>query len=165
MLQMQPIVGVLASWNLLRYDADVSVKIDPHAIVLRQANLRSTPVRLAVLRVLANSRRPLDVSQIRAALPDSTDTVTVYRTLNTFAENKLVHRVRGEDRSWRYARGGATDTSDHRHPHFMCDECGKVECLTQASIPGDILESSAVGRGYKVEYPELVLHGRCPNCR
>jgi Fur family ferric uptake transcriptional regulator len=118
-----------------------------------------------VLRVLANSRRPLDASQILAALPGSTDTVTLYRTLNTFAENKLVHRVRGEDRSWRYAMGGPGDTSDHRHPHFLCDECGKVECLEQASIPDDILKTSSIGRGYKLEYPELVLHGRCPNCR
>lgn len=164
MQQVQNSVGILVTWNLLRYDADVSVKTESHAIVLRRAKLRNTPVRQAVLRVLAVSGKPLDVAQILSALPDATDTVTVYRTLNTFAKKGLVHRVRGEDRSWRYAIG-AIDSGEHRHPHFVCDACGKVECLTQASIPSQWVEPSAVGRGYKVEYPELVLHGKCPKCR
>lgn len=155
--------GVLAIWNRRGYDRDVSVKSESHALVLRRAKLRSTPVRQAVLRVLAASRGPLDVSQILAALPKNTDTVTVYRTLNSFAQKGLVHRVRGEDRSWRYALG-AFDAAEHRHSHFVCDDCGTVECLTRASIPENLVEPAMVGRGYTVEYPELVLHGRCPKC-
>lgn len=92
------------------------------------------------------------------------DTVTVYRTLNTFVKKRLVHRVRGEDRSWLYAVGHVLDQPRHLHPHFVCDECGKVECLDDSSIPGTFVESLRVQDGYAVAYPEVVLHGKCPKC-
>ena len=132
--------------------------------ILRAANLRLTPVRLGVLRVLSASGRPLGVTQILAELPEHTDAVTVYRTLNTFIKHRLVHRVRGEDRSWLFALGDPGDTSRHRHPHFVCEKCGKVECLVDADIPAGLVRSMGVGRGYTVHYPEVVLHGLCPKC-
>lgn len=116
-----------------------------------------------MLEVLQNADRPLSVPQILAKLK-GVDTVTVYRTLNTFIKKKLVHRVRGEDRSWLYAAGDLLDQPRHLHPHFVCDECGKVDCLDDSSIPGSFVESLHVDSGYKVAYPEVVLHGRCPKC-
>src|SRR5262245_52036797 len=102
--------------------------------VLRRSGLRKTPVRVVVIDLLARSHRPLSVPQILSKLK-GVDTVTVYRTLNTFVRKKLVHRVRGEDRSWLYAMGGADDVPQHLHPHFVCDNCGKVECLEHSEIP------------------------------
>jgi Fur family ferric uptake transcriptional regulator len=93
------------------------------------------------------------------------DTVTVYRTLNTFVRKKVVHRVRGEDRSWLYALSTAGQKPAHQHPHFVCDDCGKVECLEQARVPSDFVRSLHVGGGYSVVWPEVVLHGICPKCR
>ena len=72
---------------------------------IRGAGLRITPVRVGVLEVLRRSPRPIDVPGILEKLPARTDAVTVYRTLNTFTRKQMVHRVRGEDRSWRYAMG------------------------------------------------------------
>ena len=133
--------------------------------LLRGTGLRRTPVRVGVLKVLGAAARPLDVPGILAKLPGQTDAVTVYRTLNTFTRKHLVHRVRGEDRGWRYAAGRSDDTPSHRHPHFVCDDCGKVECLTQASIPVGFVRQLGVGDAYTVSYPEVVLHGLCPRCR
>lgn len=93
------------------------------------------------------------------------DTVTVYRTLHTFVRKKLVHRVRGDDRSWLYAMSHAGQKVQHLHPHFVCDECGKVECLEGATVPGSLVPSLGVGHEYKVRWPEVVLHGVCPRCR
>jgi Fe2+ or Zn2+ uptake regulation protein len=138
------------------------------ATLLRGAGLRRTPVRLGVLAVLArNGHKPLGVPQVLEMLPEHTDAVTVYRTLNTFTRKKLVHRVRGEDRTWRYALGGqaAASTPAHQHPHFVCEECGRVECLEEAQIPGDFVRSLRVGPKYDVRYPEVVLHGLCPKCK
>jgi Fe2+ or Zn2+ uptake regulation protein len=120
-------------------------------------------VRVGVLDLLHSAGRPISVPQMLARLR-GVDTVTVYRTLNTFVKKKLVHRVRGEDRSWLYAAGDMRDQPKHLHPHFVCDECGKVECLDDASIPGTFVESLRVESGYEVAYPEVVLHGRCPKC-
>jgi Fur family ferric uptake transcriptional regulator len=131
--------------------------------VLRTNGLRRTPVRSGVLDLLARSSRPLSVPQIVGKLK-GVDTVTVYRTLNTFLRKGLAHRVRGEDRSWLYAAGADNTQTEHRHPHFVCDECGKVECLQDSIIPASFVASLGVGKGYDVTYPEVVLHGTCPKC-
>lgn len=139
----------------------------PHGsdALLRKSGLRRTPVRVGVMEVLTRSGRPMSVPQILGKLRGSVDTVTVYRTLNTFARKRLVHRVRGEDRSWLYAASDAIDARpQHLHPHFVCDACGKVECLGGAEIPRTLVASLDVSPGYDVSYPEVVLHGTCPRC-
>lgn len=137
----------------------------PAESVLKGKGLRKTPVRLGVLEVLAASRRPLDVPQIIAMLPGHADAVTVYRTLNTFVRKNIVHRIRGDDRAWRYALGHSHKRSEHQHPHFVCTECGRVECLAHSRIPADFVRTLGVARDYAVTYPEVVLHGVCPKCR
>lgn len=133
------------------------------ATLLQRAGLRRTPVRTAVLNVLGESGQPLGVPQVLERLPRDTDAVTVYRTLNTFTQKKLVHRVHGEDRTWRYALSADAATR-HEHPHFVCDACGTVECLEQSEIPKDFVHSLGVASRYSVNYPEVVLHGVCPRC-
>src|SRR5829696_280349 len=128
----------------------------PAADVLRAAGLRRTPVRAGVLEVLGAAGGPLAVPQILEHLPADTDAVTVYRTLNTFTRKKLVHRVRGEDRTWRYAlspKASPRLPHPHPHPHFVCEACGAVECLEAARIPANFVRSLRVGDGYAVHYP------------
>jgi Fe2+ or Zn2+ uptake regulation protein len=45
----------------------------------------------------------MDVPSILGKPGARTEAVTVYRTLNTFTRKKIIHRVRGDERSWRYA--------------------------------------------------------------
>jgi Fe2+ or Zn2+ uptake regulation protein len=142
---------------------------------LREAGLRKTPVRVSVLELLGRNARPMSVPQILAKLK-GVDTVTVYRTLGTFVEKRLAHRVRGGggDRTWMYAlgagvRAGADDDANgaapsHNHPHFVCDACGKVECVEEAEIPRNFVASLGVGSAYAVAYAEVVLHGVCARC-
>ncbi len=139
---------------------------DPVSRLLKRAKLRRTPVRAGVLEILLKSARPLGAVEILEKLPPHTDAVTVYRTLNTFTGKNVLHRVRGEDRVWRYALGDPHhDTGAHQHPHFVCEECGKVECLRDAEIPAGFVNSLGVAGEYRVRYPEVVLHGVCPRCR
>jgi len=132
---------------------------------LKKCKLRRTPVRAGVLEVLAKAVRPMGAVEILEKLPSGTDTVTVYRTLNTFTQKGVAHRVRGEDRVWRYALGDPHETAAHQHPHFVCEECGKVECLKDAEIPSSFIASLGVGGKYAIHYPEVVLHGVCPRCQ
>ena len=107
----------------------------------------------------------MDVPTIVSRLPNRTDAVTVYRTLNTFTGKKIVHRVRGDERSWKYAAGRPDDRRQHTHPHFVCDDCGRVNCLDDSSVPSTLVRSLRIDETYSVSYPEVVLHGRCPKCR
>jgi Fur family ferric uptake transcriptional regulator len=118
---------------------------------------------VGVLEVLSKAARPMTVPQLLGKLK-GTDTVTVYRTLNTFVKKRLVHRVRGEDRSWLYATGNSSSAPEHQHPHFVCDSCGKVECLERAHVPEGFAQSMKIERGYRVSWSEVVLHGSCPRC-
>lgn len=141
---------------------------------LHQAKLRHTPVRSGVLEVLSKSPRPLGAVDILGKLPPHTDAVTVYRTLNTLTKKKILHRIRGEDRVWRYAMDDQQAATPHQHPHFVCEDCGKVECLNESIIPPSLIESLHITGpktpksntpGYQVSYAEVVLHGHCPKCR
>jgi Fur family ferric uptake transcriptional regulator len=135
------------------------------AKTLKRCKLRRTPVRAGVLEILGKSPRPLGAVEVLEKLPPHTDAVTVYRTLNTFTRKNVLHRVRGEDRVWRYALGDPEEKTEHHHPHFVCESCGKVECLKGAEIPGGFVRSLGVGAKYEIRYPEVVLHGVCPKCR
>lgn len=130
--------------------------------LLHAVGLRHTPVRASVLKVLSLSKAPLSAPQILSQLASGTDNVTLYRTLNTLTGKKLLHRVRGDDQIWRYGIGNGT--ARHEHAHFVCDECGTVECL-----PDVVVESaqrkSGVRPGYRVDYSEVLVHGACPECR
>ncbi|MGN6627181.1 MAG: Fur family transcriptional regulator, partial [Tepidisphaeraceae bacterium] len=163
-------VGLIEMGETLSYNRGMAdpKPTDPqlHAdALLQRAKLKRTPVRIGVLKVLAESESPLDVVDLLKQLPAFTEPVTVYRTLTTFVAKKLVHRVRGTDRSWRYAMGDQTKHADHQHAHFVCDDCGRMECVEDAKVPAKLLEKVHAAPGYRVKYPEVLLHGICPKCQ
>ncbi|HEY1686370.1 MAG TPA: transcriptional repressor [Tepidisphaeraceae bacterium] len=130
--------------------------------LLHNVGLRHTPVRAGALEVLAKSKSPLSAPQILSQLPANTDNVTLYRTLNTLTGKRLLHRVRGDDQIWRYGIGDGT--ARHEHAHFVCDECGAVQCLPDMAVENSPRRTS-VGPGYRVDYSEVLVHGACPDCR
>jgi len=133
--------------------------------LLRNAGLRCTSVRLEVLKVLTHAGQPVSAPQVLERLPDGIDRVTLYRTLNSFTEKKLLHRIRGDDQIWRYGLGDLGGTGRHGHAHFVCDKCGTVECLSDTPAPEKTARRSGVRPGYRVDYSEVLVHGACPDCR
>jgi Fur family transcriptional regulator, ferric uptake regulator len=133
--------------------------------LLRSAGLRSTQARLSVLAALSRSRGPLAASVLIRQLGGPVELTTIYRTLETLTRKGLVHRVRGaDDRAWRYALGGGQPTASHRHPHFLCSRCGRIECLSAVELPREITQARLPER-YVLDFAEVVLHGRCARCR
>ncbi len=128
---------------------------------LRDCGLRVTAPRVTVLGILAEAEGPLSFSQVLERLGGAEwDQATIYRNLVKLREVGLapvVSRVDGIDR---YAF--ALDPDDgHRHPHFLCEDCGRVACLKEdltaaLSIDGPWAESV---RGAMVQ-----LRGHCPDC-
>jgi Fur family ferric uptake transcriptional regulator len=128
--------------------------------ILDRAELRKTRPRLAVLDVLLRADDPLTHEQLSARLRRRRiDRVTLYRTLETFIEADIVHRVSADDRVWRFAVCGHGHRR-HCHPHFTCRRCGSVECLTGLELP----RVARVPDGYTVESQELYLRGVCAQC-
>lgn len=130
---------------------------------IRQAGLRSTAARVAVLRLLDEAHSPMSHAELAEQLvPLGFDRATVYRNLMDLTESGLVGRTELGDHVWRFeARSG-----DHGHaighPHFMCVDCGKVQCLTDVDV--NISPAPGTKRSLISELTEVLLKGRCARC-
>ncbi|MEO0559132.1 MAG: transcriptional repressor [Bacteroidota bacterium] len=129
--------------------------------LLRKSGLRVTSPRVAVLGVLAAATGPLSFTQVLAQLGETGwDQATIYRNLVKLREAGLapvVSRVGGVDQ---YAIGG-DQADDHRHPHFLCEDCGRVACLSQ-----DLTAALSVDGPWAESIQGAVVHllGHCPDC-
>ena len=138
-----------------------------HREILRNHKLKATSIRLSVLELLSGSSVAMSHAQISDLLDDeSIDKVTLYRTLNTFVEKGLAHKVATEDRNWLYAifddHVHEHEDASHNHAHFICDECDKIYCFP---IDEDLLSVSKRNLpGFEIKHQEIRLHGRCPVC-
>ncbi len=142
---------------------------DYHSELLRAYNLKVTRIRLQTLDVLMRSRTAMSHAQISQKLgPKDVDKVTLYRTLNTFVDKGLAHRVATEDRNWLYAiyRNDQAHSHDqeheHDHAHFVCDSCEKIYCFPVDSSALTVNNESMMG--FEIKEKEIRLHGRCPVC-
>jgi Fur family ferric uptake transcriptional regulator len=133
-------------------------------------------VRRSILTALEDAPGPINAQQVfdavllKAAKGDRRpDRVTVYRTLNALVDSGLAHRVDPGDRVFRFSltdhAGCSHDHHVHEHPHFVCDDCGKVECLegTQVIIRNET-PTTDPARARRVRQSKTVLHGTCGQC-
>lgn len=127
---------------------------------IRDAGLRATAPRIAVLRLLSASQRPLSHTEVVDEVgSDDWDQATVYRNLVKLVEADLARVASNMGGVARYeARGD--DDSPHLHPHFSCRSCGSVSCLPEAKLV------APVDRRWNrsLEGSELQLVGDCPDC-
>lgn len=136
---------------------------DTHAGTLREAGLRVTQPRLAVMQVLEKHSRPLSHADLIEALSGhGFDRVTLYRNLNDLADAGIVARTEVGDHVWRFELRSSEESHQGVHPHFTCTDCGTVSCL-----PGDAVQINRTGRVPKAMREQTVqvsLRGICDRC-
>jgi len=133
------------------------------AQTLTRHRLRQTPVRLGVLRALREAPYALSGHEVEELLGTGTDRITLYRTLRSFEEKGLIHRVIDASDIVRYASCSMACTEHmhaDNHVHFKCTRCAHIYCLNQIAIPAVTLPASfqAVQRDY-------LLSGVCGECQ
>ena len=69
------------------------------ADILKQSALRTTDKRVALLELLMEGPKAFALKEIEKQLSVSIDRVTIYRTLHTFEEMRLVIKVVGSGRA------------------------------------------------------------------
>jgi len=136
--------------------------------ILKEHNLKVTKIRLEVLELLIKSGIAMSHSQISEKLDSETvDKVTLYRTLNTFTDVGIAHKVATEDRNWLYAifEKDAHEEAHHthEHAHFICDECDKIYCFPIEDYVTEIQHQQKMG--FQIKTKEVRLHGLCPVCQ
>ncbi len=135
-----------------------------NASQLKALNLRQTDAREAVLELFLNGHYALAHSDLEAELTDKFDRVTIYRTLKTFVDKGLIHKVLDDVGGMKYALcKNECNTAEHHHQHdhvhFKCNECGQTTCLEEVTIPALTLPI-----GYKKSEMNLLVQGTCVLC-
>jgi Fur family transcriptional regulator, ferric uptake regulator len=120
---------------------------------------RSTVAKEAVLSVLTSQRRAMSQDAIVKRMKVDADRATIYRILNRFCEDGIVHKIVADDGKQYFAVCVQCDgmTIPGNHFHFRCTKCETIECLPS------IVEYS-VPESYKVESLNCVLVGVCKDC-
>ncbi len=128
---------------------------------LKGHHLRTTTCREDVLLTFMNKKNALSHGDLEGALGENYDRVTIYRTLKTFLEKGIIHKVL-DDEGLRYALCShqcSEEKHQHDHIHFKCNECGKTNCLENLHIP-----NVALPAGYQPECFNLLILGKFPDC-
>ncbi len=131
--------------------------------MVRERGLRATPSRLAVLELLlANaSGQPMSHAEVAEKLAAGPwDPATIYRNLTDLVEVGLARRTDVGDHIWRFEVVSATHDAAG-HPHFVCTECGTVECLPVMEF---VMPRSKTPRALKQRKVEVHVRGVCDTC-
>lgn len=128
---------------------------------LLNRRIRPTAMRELVLRVLTDQTTAISLSELEKKF-DRADKVTLYRTLKTFEEKKLIHSIDDGTGSMKYALCKETCqcNPEDLHIHFLCSVCGKTYCLDDIAVPQVQLPV-----GFSLESLNLIVKGKCANCR
>jgi Fur family ferric uptake transcriptional regulator len=128
---------------------------------LRDAGLRATAPRVAVLQLLDQAKKPVSHSDVVEALGDETwDQATLYRNLLKLVEVNMARVASRASGITRYERA-LPDDGPHHHPHFACSDCGNVLCLPGVQVK--VTPNSKWGPA--IRDAELQVVGSCPDCR
>ena len=131
-------------------------------LAVAEVKRRSTWQRSAIVDLLERSQVFLSAQQIHAELEEEGTKVglaTVYRNLQSLAEEDLVDTVRSDDGEALYR----LCTNEGHHHHLVCRSCGKA-----VEIAGSLFENwvhdIAVANGFtKVEHV-AEFFGLCNDC-
>ncbi|MDD3490966.1 MAG: transcriptional repressor [Paludibacter sp.] len=127
---------------------------------LKIRNIKPTAMRELVLNVLTEQDRAISLADLEQKF-DNADKTTLYRTLKTFEENKLIHSIDDGTGSVKYAlcKENCQCHPEDLHVHFLCTKCQQTYCLNDISIPSIDLPTN-----YKLETINMVVKGICSNC-
>lgn len=131
--------------------------------ILKSNALRSTHSRSEILGLFLDSNYALSNAEIEKEISDEHDRVTVYRTLRTFVEKGIIHKVLDDSGTPRYAlcNEECQDANhNHEHVHFKCLSCGLTTCLEEVKIPAINLPI-----GYQANEVNILMQGVCKNCQ
>lgn len=127
---------------------------------LEDRDIKPTAMRMLVLRKLVESGSAISLSDLEAKF-EKADKATLYRTLKTFQDKKLIHSIEDGTGSVKYAlcEEGCECEPQDQHIHFHCVKCGETYCLTQSKIP-----QTQIPTGFRASSASMVYKGVCANC-
>lgn len=115
-----------------------------------------------MLQHLQGCSAPISHGELVETLADcGFDAATLYRNLIDLEGAGLVSRVNLGDNVWRFELRDPEE-EQREHPHFVCDDCGEITCLSDVRIklsPAPGSQKSVVR-----SISDVVLKGQCVRC-
>lgn len=129
--------------------------------ILVNHELRKTPLRFKILSVLKDADYALSQPEIESKIEEDLDRITVYRTLKSFEEKGIIHRVFDIWGTAKFAFSVSSNESVNHtnHLHFNCTHCKNVFCLQSYSLP-----NLSFPKGFKPVQINLSAEGLCKEC-
>ena len=128
--------------------------------ILKNHNLRITDCRMDILDYFLRNEQTYSFKNLESRF-DHYDRVTLYRTLSSFTNNGVLHKIPSDTGVVNYGVCSSTCSPQkhkHNHMHFKCVSCEKVKCLPDEHLPNVSIP------GYDVEEVNMILSGLCPDC-
>jgi Fur family ferric uptake transcriptional regulator len=137
--------------------------LDENQRILRSRGLKNTKHRMAILRVLSQSNRPLTADEVYLKLRAEGVAIslsTVYRALELLTARGALQK------SSLFTESGAVfepNRSEHRH-YVLCLGCHRL--IPVDDCPLDEYEAALARRlGFQIEGHKLEIYGYCPKCQ
>ena len=131
-----------------------------HIELLREAGLRSTPQRLAIVNEVFQRHHPT-VAEVYETVRRQFPTIglaTVYNTLRSLTE-------RGYLRELPFGDATRFDVNVEPHTNLVCTRCGRIEDYAACEdLIIEIRSRVAKGAGFKPEAQRVDVYGLCSNC-
>ncbi|MGD6773434.1 peroxide-responsive transcriptional repressor PerR [Staphylococcus simulans] len=128
---------------------------------LRNAGIRITPQRQAILRFLISSETHPTADEIYQALSPNFPNIsvaTIYNNLRVFKKTGIVNELTYGDASSRF------DFNTHNHYHVICENCGKIVDFHYPQLH-EVEQLAQHVTGFKVSHHRMEIYGLCPECQ
>jgi Fur family ferric uptake transcriptional regulator len=127
---------------------------------LLEKQINPTAMRLLVLDYLLRQHNAVSLTDMELGL-QKTDRVTLYRSIRTFEEHGLVHRIDDGTGITKFALCQPSCTTEGHHDlHFYCINCEETHCLPKTQMPEVKLPT-----GYERQETSLLVKGICTDCK
>lgn len=130
--------------------------------LLKEHNLRVTDNRAEILKVFLQKNYALSQPDLEREMGEKLDRVTIYRTLTSFVENGLLHKVLDDAGASKFAlctHSHEKEAHTDEHIHFKCTNCNNTNCLDELSFP-----HFKAPAGYSFSNTNILIQGICPKC-
>ncbi|GAA4838993.1 Fur family transcriptional regulator [Algivirga pacifica] len=131
--------------------------------ILNDFSLRRTASRTQILDIFTKHKEALSENDLELRINGMCDRATIYRTLKTFTEKGILHKVIDENNIVKYALCDHSYCSErehnHDHVHFKCQQCGKTICMNEIAI-----QHVKLPVGFKALEANFLVIGVCDQC-
>ena len=137
---------------------------------LKNRGLRVTKTRILIADLLENIDKPVSAHEVKnllSAQGKKVDAVTIYRILECFDENQLIHRVLSTGKVVKCNLEGEAHCHLHQkdrcHYLLICDQCGVIDEMDCPEATGLMKHISHI-KDFLITGHNLEFTGICKSC-